>query len=298
MTNPEVKLVTVSGSRRVAVHYLSEGGSGRTLVFCHAAPGAATLDPDPQQTQARGVRLLAADRPGYGLSDPVRTGAWASVSASADDLATVLTQMGIAGAGVVGWSAGGRVALALAARHPELVDRVAVVATPAPHEEVPWIPAEQMAGLDALRGLPPDEVHAALNQQLSQMIADNGGADAALKLLGSSPADEAALALPGVRERLDVMLKASLAQGAIGIAGDIAGYCLQPWGFELQAVQAKTLLLYGAKDPVAGARHGSWWQQHLPNARLEMSPDVGHLLIFPRWPRILSFLAPHAQRQG
>ena len=63
------------------------------------------------------------------------------------------------------------------------------------------------------------------------------------------------------------MLEHAFAQGVVGMASDLAGYCLQPWGFEPAAVQAKTLLLYGSRDPVAGQRHGSWWQKRLPNAR-------------------------------
>ncbi len=55
---------------------------------------------------------------------------------------------------MAGWSAGGRVALALAARHPELVGRAGVIAAPAPDEEVPWYGDENRAMVDALRGLP------------------------------------------------------------------------------------------------------------------------------------------------
>src|SRR5262249_29872256 len=75
------------------------------------------------------------------------------------------------------------------------------------------------------------------------------GADA-LSLLASGPADDAALALPGAGARLALMLENAFAQGAAGLAADILGYCLQPWGFEPEAVQAKTLLLYGSADPV------------------------------------------------
>lgn len=52
--------------------------------------------------------------------------------------------------GAVGWSAGGRIALALAARHPDLVRSAALAGTPAPDEEVPWVPDEYRAALDAL----------------------------------------------------------------------------------------------------------------------------------------------------
>ncbi|HEY0606350.1 MAG TPA: alpha/beta hydrolase [Herpetosiphonaceae bacterium] len=296
MAESKVDTIVREHGRRVAVHHVTDGDSERTLVFCHAAPGSATFDPDPEQTRTRGVTLLSVDRPGYGQSDPVSGADWASVSSAADDVAAMLDQLGRGPAGVVGWSAGGRVALALAARRPDLVDRVVVVATPAPHEEVPWIPDEQAAGLEQLRGLPADAVHAALSQQLESLLPQSADMTEALPLLGATPADDAALALPGARDRLHRMLEAAFAQGVAGMVGDIAGYCLQPWGFEPGEVQTKTLLLYGSKDPVAGSRHGTWWQKHLPNARLEVVPGAGHLLILTMWHRVLSFLAPRTKR--
>jgi pimeloyl-ACP methyl ester carboxylesterase len=265
-------------------------------VFCHAAPGAGTFDPDPAATAARGVRLLAPDRPGYGGSEPVADGEWASVATSADDVADVLRVRGIGRVSVAGWSAGGRVALALAARHPELVERVAVIATPAPDDEVPWIPPDQRASVDALRGKSPDVVHAALAASMGGLVPVDPSAPGALGLLGSSPADEAVLDREGVRDRLATMMGEAFAQGPTGMVADIAGYSLQPWGFEPVQVLQKTLLIFGAADPQLGSKHGRWWQRHLPNARLEMVPDAGHLVVVAMWKRVLSFLAPLAQR--
>jgi hypothetical protein len=67
---------------------------------------------------------------------------------------------------------------------------------------------------------------------------------------------------------------------------------LQPWGFEPEAVQAKTLLLYGSRDPLAGPQHGRWWYSRLPNASLEVVPGAGHLLVVPMWARALSHVSP------
>jgi pimeloyl-ACP methyl ester carboxylesterase len=292
-----IDMVTRDGGRRVAVHRMAEGDTGRTLVLCHPAPGAGAFDPDPPATLARGVTLLAVDRPGYGRSDPVPDASWASVFGAADDLAAVLDRAVSGPVGLAGWSAGGRVALALAARRPDLVDRVVLLGTPAPHEQLPWMPPEQQASLDALRGLPPDAVRAALSQQLAPLIPPDARAADALSLLAASPADDAALAVPGARARLADMLEAAFAQGVSGFASDLAGYGLQAWGFAPEDVQAKTLLLYGSRDPVAGARHGSWWQKHLPNARLEVVPGAGHLLILAMWARALSHLAPGSKRR-
>jgi pimeloyl-ACP methyl ester carboxylesterase len=295
---PQIDMILREDGRRVAVYRLAEGDSGHTLVLCHPAPGAGVFDPDPQQTWARGVTLLAANRPGYGYSDPVADARWASVGSAADDLAAMLDRAAAGPVGVAGWSAGGRVALALAARRPDLVDRVVVLGTPAPHEQVPWMPPDHAAALEALRDASPAAAHAALRQQLAPLIGQNAATTDALALLAVSPADDAALALPGARERLGRMLESAFAQGVAGLASDIAGYCLQPWGFAPTAVQAKTLLLYGSKDPIAASRHGSWWQKHLPNARLEVVPGAGHLLILSMWARALSHLAPGSKRQA
>lgn len=284
--------IRLNSGRHVAVHRLAEGNGRRTIVLCHAAPGAGNFDPDPAATTKRQVTLIASDRPGYGASEPVTADEWASVATAADDLAEVLQQLQVGPVGVAGWSAGGRVALALAARRPDLVERVVILATPAPDEEVSWIPAELKQGLEALRDLPPAEVHRSLEAQLAQQIPPDAPRETLLASLGQSPADEEALTLPGAADRLADMLQAAFAQGTTGLAADIAGYCLRPWGFQPAEVQAKTLCLYGSRDPVAGSRHGTWWQKNLPQARLEMVPGAGHLLILSMWSRVLSFLAP------
>lgn len=283
---------TTTGAAWVPARGRSRGAEERVVVLCHSAPGAGVFDPDPMETRARNVRLLSVDRPGYGGSHPVPSGAWATVASAADDLAVVLEGLHGERVGVVGWSAGGRVALALAARRPDLVDRVVVVGTPAPDADVPWVEREQRDELERLRGLPPEEAHAELGKRLGSVVPEDPHAPEALRLLGVGSADDAALRADGVRHRLGEMLRAAFVQGTRGLAADIAGYCLQPWGFEPEAVQAKTLLLYGSRDPLADPCHGRWWQSRLPDARLEVAPGAGHLLVVPMWARVLSYLAP------
>ncbi|MFF5076447.1 alpha/beta fold hydrolase [Actinoplanes sp. NPDC000266] len=66
--------------------------------------------------------------------------------------------------------------------------------------------------------------------------------------------------------------------------------------FDVGGITAKTLLLFGARDPLTGSRHGTWWQRRLPQARLEMWPDGTHDLLVPAWNRALSHLAPRCRR--
>jgi pimeloyl-ACP methyl ester carboxylesterase len=275
---------------------MTAGTEKRVVVLCHGAPGSGLFDPGPIETRARNVRLIGVDRPGYGGSHSLTARAWSTVASAADDVAAVLENMNVERAGVAGWSAGGRVALALAALRPDLVDRVAVLATPAPDEEIPWIDPEQRDALEQLRTMSPDQAHAELRARLDSVVPEDPHSPDALWLLGAGSADETALEAPGVRRRLGEMMGAAFAQGARGLAADIAGYCLQPWGFEPEAVHAKTLLLYGSRDPVAGPRHGRWWQSRLPDARLEVAPGAGSLLVIPMWRRVLSHLIPDRDR--
>lgn len=154
---------------------LMEGTVDRIVVLF----GSGT-DPDPQLTWARGVTLLGDDGTGAELNSAVPVG-------------------------VVGSSVAGLDALAFAARHSRLVDRVVLLATPIPEDE-----------------------------------------------------------------------------GSLG--------------FELSDVTAKTLLLFGTKDPLTGSRHGVWWQKRLHDARLEMNPQGGPELLVPMWKRVLSHLAPRCKR--
>lgn len=168
-------------------------------------------------------------------------------------------------------------ALALAARHPEVVDAVVVIATPAPHDEVPWIPAPQYESLTSMRGERADVVRARLAAQLQAMAPADPHGEEALVLLARSSADDAAFADVVLRARLGGLLEAAFHQGIIGLAQDIAGFTLPPWGFEWDVVRAPTLLVYGANDPLAGPEHGDWWRNALHNAELTTVRGVGHI---------------------
>lgn len=179
----------------------------------------------------------------------------------AGDLAAVLDSVGAVTSGPVGlagWGAGGRVALALGARRPDLVERIVVFGTPAPENEVPWLPAPLRDRLDALRAEPPAVAHDRLGELSAEVAAADPNSLRALDLLGGVDLDSDSLdAVPGSRQRLADMLACAFTKGATGLAADVAGYCLRPWGFEPSDVSAKTLLLYGSRDPYAANRHAT-----------------------------------------
>jgi pimeloyl-ACP methyl ester carboxylesterase len=76
-------------------------------------------------------RLTIVDHRSHGLSPKVTEPF--EIEDVADDVAAVLTEVGIENATVVGYSMGGSIAQALAHRHPSLVDRLVLIATFAKH---------------------------------------------------------------------------------------------------------------------------------------------------------------------
>lgn len=300
---------TLRSGRRVGVTTLGDADAERIVVFCHPAPGSSVFDPDPDASATRNVHIVALDRPGYGSSDPVPYGEWPSIVRGADDIAEYLRSVVLAErsmgvrrvrtVGVVGWSAGGRVALAFAARHPDLTERVAIVATPAPNEAVPWIPPELQAESDRLGALAPAEAVQKLSEQLQSqadaVLSASDPGDVPPEAVGATAVDATVLAQPGVRDRLGRMLQDAFRQGTAGAAADILSYTARPWGFDPGDVQAETLIVGGQGDAIAGNAHAAWYQKAVPDARVEMVPGVGHLVIVPAWGRVLAHLAPSSR---
>jgi pimeloyl-ACP methyl ester carboxylesterase len=289
---PSMTMSTITrDGRTICFHTTGVSDADRCVVFLHPGPGSGDFDPDPAPTGQRDVLLLGVDRPGYGGSDPYPRGEWPTISTAVDDVVAVLEHLGVTSAGAAGWSGGGRIALGLAARRPHLVDRVAILATPAPNEEVRWVPPEQTEMVEQLATLSVAEARAHLAQSLGSPSEPAKSTDYWMPFLSSDDADTACRDDPAVRARLDRMLQHGMASGAGPLADDILSYASQPWGFRPDDVQAKTLLLYGMADGVVKGAHARWWKDRLPNSRVEMMPKLGHLLVVPAWKRVMSHLA-------
>jgi pimeloyl-ACP methyl ester carboxylesterase len=288
----------LKSGRTIGVTEFGDRDAQRVVVLAHPAPGSSFFDPDPAVTGAHHVRMIAVDRPGYGSSEiaPYDT---PTVHRAAADIAEYLASEGIGDAqssrtartiGIAGWSAGGRVALALAAAHPELVDRVAVVATPAPDTEVPWVGEEHRALLESLRHLPPSEATISLAAMFDEFRGAEPSPEQMVDAVVTIGVDDVARA--EANDRLLGLMRGAVAQGNLGMAADIVSYTLIDWGFEPRDVAAPTLLLYGEKDPDIGHVHADWYHSHLPNSWIETVPDAGHLVLIPEWDRVLSHVAP------
>lgn len=265
---------------------------GPVVVLLHSAPGSRRLDPDPAATATAGVRLLTMDRPGYGDSTPLPQDVLPTLAGLADDVAHALRSLGVADAGIAGWSAGGRVALGVAARHPDLVRAVALIGTPAPDDDVPWIPAEHREALRAMRAAP----ETAYPAMVSAFGSRPAPPDPVLMVVGGD-ADGSVLADDAAAGRLREMLAAAFAQGPAGSAADVVAANVPPPGYDVAAVGAPVALFYADGDEVVSPAHGDWWAGRLASSTRHPVSGVGHLLVVPAWPDVLTTLTRAAAPQ-
>jgi pimeloyl-ACP methyl ester carboxylesterase len=121
--NPAVQPTTVKGEYASVGDlkmYYEIHGTGRPLVLLHGAFMSATVYP----ALAENSQVIAVDLQAHGRTADIDRPF--NFEQMADDVAALLKQLKIEQTDVFGYSLGGKVGLALAIRHPELVRRLAI----------------------------------------------------------------------------------------------------------------------------------------------------------------------------
>jgi pimeloyl-ACP methyl ester carboxylesterase len=251
---------------------------GSPVVFLHSSPGSRLLCPDPGATAAAGVRLITIDRPGYGRSEPAAN---PTLTGFAEDVRRLIDHLWLGQVPMVGWSGGGQYAAACAAVLGERIKALALLATPAPDHEIPWLSGPlrdlaQLANTD-----PQGALRAATEAGAALSAAPEQAGDG-----WTSPADRAIRARSSTEDDLRNMWREAFRAGAHGLAADVVAGS-RPWDFACSDLTIPVALFYGEDDPAVGPEHGRWWSQTLPRADLELVPDCGHLVPFVVWADIL-----------
>jgi pimeloyl-ACP methyl ester carboxylesterase len=221
------------------VHYTTEG-AGPPLVLLHGATSTATADWAAQRPLFRqGFRLYLVDARGHGGTRWDAADGW-SAGTLVDDLAAFADALQLDTFHVAGFSMGGLTALTFATRHPERL-RTAVI-----------------SGIDVVR-----EPRASVARRLMdpERVARDEPAWAAM--LEQHHAAQG----PGAWQRL---LRA--------IAADVA---VQPQlsPEELRNARVPILMAYGDRDVFVPADHAVALYRQLPNARLFIVPNSGHVVM-------------------
>ena len=263
-----------------ALGYAEYGDSrGRPVFYLHGFPGSRLagylLD---EAARAGGVRVLAPERPGLGLSSPQpgRT-----LLDHAQDVRSLAEALGLGRFSVLGESGGGPYALACAHELPDEVDCVAVV-----------------CGLGPV-GCPGATTGIALKERVGYAITAR-----APLLAGYALVPVAAWARRRPRQFLRVTrwqlgesdrqvlrgplgdlvaadFAEALRQGGRGVAEELA-LLFRPWPFEPKAIRVPLVFFHGAQDRTVAVAVARELAESVPGARLCISARDGHFSLLAR----------------
>jgi pimeloyl-ACP methyl ester carboxylesterase len=256
----------------VRARVLDTGAGEPTLFFSGGPNAAATWSYLAGATN--GLRCLLVDRPGTGLSEPLRiVPDHRRLGRAQEDLtADVLDALGLERAHLVGSSLGGFAALRSAAAHPERVLGVVLLGCPA------FAPGWTQPGFfkllrtpllgRAMVALPPTAASVRMSlRELGHRASLRAGRIPApmLEWIRSWQADTDTLR----NDAATIIRCGTWRHGfdpALDLTDDILG-----------RVDATTLLVAGADDPVGGAGVLRALAERLPRAHVAVMEDAGHL---------------------
>jgi pimeloyl-ACP methyl ester carboxylesterase len=108
--------------------YYEIHGTGKPLVLLHGGLGAGSMFGPVLPALAERHKVILVDLQGHGRTPDIDRPL--DVRFMADDIAALIRHLGLGRTDVMGYSLGGGVALQIAIRHPDVVDRLVVASAP------------------------------------------------------------------------------------------------------------------------------------------------------------------------
>jgi pimeloyl-ACP methyl ester carboxylesterase len=225
--------------------YYEIHGAGKPLVVLHGAFGWATVYP----TLAKNRQVIAVELQGHGHTADVDRPM--TIEQLADDTAALLRQLKIERADFFGYSMGGNVALAIAIRHPTLVDRLAINGSNSGKIEDAYEPET----FKQFKSLPADFAPPVLKDAYDKVAPDP--------------------------KKWPVLVAKVKKMGL-----EFKGFTPE----EMKSIKARVLITLGDRDGVR-LEHAVEMFRLIPNAQLAVFPGGDHLLLWTSPETVLSPIA-------
>lgn len=239
----------------VRFHYRDQG-AGEPIVLLHGLTANLFVWDEWARRLSEHLRVIRLDLPGHGLTgpDPKDRYDWRQIAGS---VVRFLDELGVARATLVGNSLGGAIAWQIAARHPERVDRLVLVAPVGytANGQLPWLLrllAHPVSG-PLLARLTPKGT---FMQRLERTHADPAHVDPA-----QAERQYRLFRRAGNRDALGAILR--------------GGEALETEAL-LARIQVPTLILWGAEDPVLPPSNAQRFARDIDDAEVVVIPGAGH----------------------
>jgi len=281
------RVLAAPDGRRVV--YADYGPAGGAPLLCfHGSYSTRWL---PQRMvgalQAKGLRPIAIDRPGFGLTDPAADREPAPFERAADDAELVIARLELQSVQLFARDGGVGAALALAARLGDRVD-TGVLLTPRPptiHER------DRHSFIATLRKATlgnPRTIAATV-----ELLRRQGSAEFLIGLMrhmsGNCAADRAALDDPGFRQEFAAMAVAAAARTTAGPVGEHHAYG-RAWSPPARIGGKRWVVIATGNDVLFhGTEREAAWRM-LPGLRIVSFADAGRLAYFTHSSEIAGLL--------
>ena len=258
----EARFIEIGSGRRI---HLIESGTGPPLVILHGTGGAAytTL---PFIEPLKGVRAIALDLPGNGLSDPIEVGRKSYHDFAVEILDQVLDALELNQISLAGASGGGLWSIWYALTRPERVERLILLTG------IPALPGTSAPLPLRLMGTP------IIGDIIARLPANE---KTIINIMGVVGEKRTIVDYPHIIEALAAANNDPVASKA-NQAEMSAIVNLFGWKSEMKIGKAElgrlampTLLIWGERDPVGGAEVARAVHESVPDSRLELLP-AGH----------------------
>lgn len=286
MTDGADRTIQLSDGRRLGYAEFGDPG-GAPVMYFHGWPGARVEGQlGDEAAGVSGVRLIAVDRPGMGLSafQPRR-----SLVDWPDDVVQVAATLGLDRFAVLGISGGGPYAATCAWKLPDRLTGIGIVSSLAPFDVAGGVASmgrrnrltfQLVRHLGGLRRILMARVARSVSRRPERTL--ESGVAAAV--------DKEYLARPDVRTILGESLSEAFRDGSRGPAWEMGLYP-RPWGFRLEDIRAPVHLWHGEQDANAPVSMGRYLAASIPECRATFYPGEGHLHFVDRLPEILAAVA-------
>jgi 3-oxoadipate enol-lactonase len=246
------------------LHVVDTGFPDGPVVVWLASLGATTAMWERQiAVLGHRCRCVLVDHPGHGAS-PTLPGPY-TIDGLGDAIVATIDRLGIERARIVGLSIGAMMAMAIGVRHPERVERLALLCTSA-----------QLG--------PASSWH-----ERAATVRADGPAAIARTVVGRWLTPASAAAHPDEVEQLVAMVSSVEREAYASCCEAIAAMDLRS---ELPSISAPTLVVAATMDPATPIEHGELIASLIPGARIEII-EAAHLASWERADDVNALLAEH-----